>query len=229
MHLKPFLTKFLLDLCSFVRGVIFLFSLVYQLTHWKGLIQKGPYKYVRHPQYLGIIIMTFGLTIICFNTSPVFPFSLDLNSALMWVVSIWIIEALTYLLLAGIEDLYLKSKYKENYLDLIMAALLVGMFISMPIWGKIADITNNDRKTIIIEATFLTIVTIPLFFIGDYTIMLIAIFIWGMGEGGYWVMMSPVIATIIDESVIMTGRRKEGIYQGFQTFVSNGGFSYSSS
>ena len=105
---------------------------------------------------------------------------------------------------------------------LIMAALLVGMFISMPIWGKIADITNNDRKTIIIAATFLTIVTIPLFFIGDYTIMLIAMFIWGMGEGGYWVMMSPVIATIIDESVVMTGRRKEGIYQGLQTFVSRG-------
>ncbi len=105
---------------------------------------------------------------------------------------------------------------------LIMAALLVGMFISMPIWGKIADITNNDRKTIIIAATFLTIVTIPLFFINDYTIMLIAMFIWGMGEGGYWVMMSPVIATIIDESVVMTGRRKEGIYQGFQTFVSRG-------
>jgi len=102
---------------ALLGGVIFLISLVYQLTHWKGLIQKGPYKYVRHPQYLGIIIMTFGLTMICLNTSPVFPFIHELSNELMWVVSIWIIEALVYLLLAGIEDLYLKSKYKGNYLE----------------------------------------------------------------------------------------------------------------
>ena len=105
---------------------------------------------------------------------------------------------------------------------IIMAALLLGMFISMPIWGKIADITNNDRRTMIIAATFLTIVTLPLFFITNYYIMIAAIFIWGMGEGGYWVMLSPVRSTVIDESVIMTGKRMEGIYQGFQTFVSRG-------
>ncbi len=103
---------------------------------------------------------------------------------------------------------------------LIMAALLVGMFISMPIWGKIADITNNDRKTMIFAAIFLTIGTIPLFFITNYFIMIVAIFIWGMCEGGYWVMMGPVRSGVIDESVVMTGQRKEGIYQGFQTFVS---------
>jgi len=103
---------------------------------------------------------------------------------------------------------------------LIMAALLVGMFVSMPIWSKIADKTNNDRKTIIIAATFLTIVTLPLFFIDNYYLMIFAMFIWGLGEGGYWVMLSPVRSSVIDEAVVMTGRRTEGIYQGFQTFVS---------
>ena len=103
---------------------------------------------------------------------------------------------------------------------LIMAALLIGLFISMPIWSKIADKTNNDRKTMLIAATFLTIATIPLFFIDNYFIMILAMFIWGMGEGGYWVMLSPVRSTVIDEAVVMSGRRTEGIYQGFQTFVS---------
>jgi len=105
-------------------------------------------------------------------------------------------------------------------ITLIMAALLIGLFISMPIWSKIADKTNNDRKTMLIAATFLTIATIPLFFVNDYVIMIIAIFIWGIGEGGYWVMLSPVRSTVIDEAVVTTGRRTEGIYQGFQTFVS---------
>ena len=105
-------------------------------------------------------------------------------------------------------------------ITLIMAALLIGMFISMPIWSKIADKTNNDRKTIIIAATFLTIFTFPLFFINNYYAMIFAIFIWGMGEGGYWVMLSPNRSNVIDESVVKTGKRTEGIYQGFQTFVS---------
>jgi len=105
-------------------------------------------------------------------------------------------------------------------ITIIMAALLIGMFVSMPIWSKIADKTNNDRKTMIIAATFLTIVTLPLFFINDYVIMIIGVLIWGMGEGGYWVMLSPVRSTVIDEAVVMSGRRNEGIYQGFQTFVS---------
>ena len=113
------------------------------------------------------------------------------------------------LFVLGVEDI-----------TIIMAALLIGMFVSMPIWSKIADKTNNDRKTMIIAATFLTIVTIPLFFITDYVIMMIAIFIWGMGEGGYWVMLSPVRSSVIDEAVVMSGRRTEGIYQDFQTFIS---------
>ena len=103
---------------------------------------------------------------------------------------------------------------------LIMAFLLLGMFVSMPIWGKIADKTNNDRKTMIMAACVLTIGTLPLLFINDYVLMIIFIFIWGFCEGGYWVMLSPVFSIIIDESIAMRGRRMEGTYQGFQTFVS---------
>ena len=103
---------------------------------------------------------------------------------------------------------------------LIMAALLIGMFVSMPIWGKIADKTDNDRKTMIIAATVLTIGTFPLLFINDYFVMMFAIFIWGFCEGGYWVMISPIFSITIDESVVLLGRRREGIYQGFLTFIS---------
>ena len=90
----------------------------------------------------------------------------------------------------------------------------------MPIWGKIADWTNNDRRTMIIAAAVLTIGTFPLMFISNYYVMIGAIFIWGFCEGGYWVMLGPVFSIAIDESVVLTGRRTEGTYQGFQTFVS---------
>ena len=32
-------------------------------------------------------------------------------------------------------------------------------------------------------------------------------------------MLTPNRSNVIDESVVMTNQRKEGIYQGFQTFV----------
>jgi GPH family glycoside/pentoside/hexuronide:cation symporter len=101
----------------------------------------------------------------------------------------------------------------------IMAVLLIGMILSMPIWSFIAHRTNNDRRTMLIASIYLSITTLVLFFIRDYNIMIIAVLIWGTGEGGFWVMMSPIFANAIDESVIETGTRREGLYNGIQTFV----------
>jgi len=107
----------------------------------------------------------------------------------------------------------------EEDIILIMVFLLLGMIISMPIWSFIAHRTNDDRRTMLIASIYLAIVTYVLFFVRDYNIMIPAVFIWGTGEGGFWVMMSPIFANAIDESVIETGQRREGIYNGIQTFV----------
>lgn len=112
----------------------------------------------------------------------------------------------------------------ENDIILIMAVLLIGMIVSMPVWSYIAEKTNNDRRTMLIASIYLAILTFTLFFIRDYNILIIAMFIWGTGEGGFWVMMSPVFANTIDESVIETGERREGVYNGIQTFFSRGAF-----
>ena len=37
---------------------LFVISLIYQLTHRNQLIRTGPYKYLRHPQYLAFIFIT---------------------------------------------------------------------------------------------------------------------------------------------------------------------------
>ncbi len=102
---------------------------------------------------------------------------------------------------------------------ILMAFLLVGMFISMPLWMKIAEKLNDNRKAIIYASFFLSISAYPLFFIRDYYISMIAILIFGIGEGGFWTMMNLVLANIIDESVVQTGQRKEATYNGFQVFL----------
>ncbi len=96
---------------------LFIYSLIYQLTHRKQLIRTGPYKYVRHPQYLAFIIMTFGMTLIAFQTSPIFNFNLGYLNANTVLLYIWIGEVLLYIVLAKIEEIALKAKHGDNFLD----------------------------------------------------------------------------------------------------------------
>ena len=97
-------------------AVFFLLTLVYQLVNRKKLIMKGPYKYSRHPQYLAIIIMTFSLTMISLNTSPIYPFISNYLYRKDILVLIWILEVIAYVLLAKLEEFWLIKKYGEKYI-----------------------------------------------------------------------------------------------------------------
>ncbi|MHA1728261.1 MAG: isoprenylcysteine carboxylmethyltransferase family protein [Promethearchaeota archaeon] len=98
--------------------ILFLYSLIYLWRNKGDLVKTGPYKYLRHPQYLGIIIMTFGLTSLSIQTSPIFP-SVHLNSPLFYVMLIWIAEVTAYVILAKLEESYLKSKLGQKYSEYI--------------------------------------------------------------------------------------------------------------
>ncbi len=112
-------------------GIFFLYSFFYQLFNRKKLITKGLYKYIRHPQYLGMIIMTLGLTLICLNTSPIYPFVQELFYDKSWILFIWIAEALIYVLLGKIEDLSLKAKYGEEFLNYVIKVPFMFPFFNL--------------------------------------------------------------------------------------------------
>ncbi|MFX0105949.1 MAG: methyltransferase family protein [Candidatus Hodarchaeota archaeon] len=97
--------------------ICFIYSLIYQLTHRNQLIRTGPYKYVRHPQYLSFIIITFGMTVIAFQTSPIFYFELYYIDGNTFLFYIWVLEVLAYIILGKIEDVSLKAKYGDEFLD----------------------------------------------------------------------------------------------------------------
>ena len=94
----------------------FVYSVIFQLTHRKQLIRTGPYKYIRHPQYLAIIFITFGMTLIVFQTTPVFDFNPFYPYGYTVIFYTWIGEVLAYIILGKIEDIALESKYGEDYL-----------------------------------------------------------------------------------------------------------------
>ncbi|MBD3338355.1 MAG: MFS transporter [Candidatus Lokiarchaeota archaeon] len=101
---------------------------------------------------------------------------------------------------------------------LLSAGFLIGALFSTPLWIKLAHKTNNNKKVMLIAALCLSLFTVPLMLLSNYFLLFIAMIIWGVGLGGFWAMISPVLADVIDESVVNTGKREEGIYNGFQQF-----------
>ena len=97
--------------------ILYTYSLIYQLSHRGQLITKGPYRLMRHPQYLAFIIMTLGMTIVAFQTSPIFEFPVSYENRFNILVFIWIGEVLAYILLGKIEEFALKAKYGDEFLE----------------------------------------------------------------------------------------------------------------
>ena len=98
--------------------VIGLFFLFYSMIYLKikgndGLVTSGPYRIIRHPQYLSIILTTLGLTSLSVwilkNTRGIG----FLNP--MQTISVWFIQLFAYFILAIIEEQFLSRKYGEIY------------------------------------------------------------------------------------------------------------------
>jgi len=98
--------------------IIGLFLLVYSAAYLRikkkeGLVTSGPYRLVRHPQYLGMILSTLGFTswsVWVLNNTFGIGF---LNSS--QTIGVWFIEVLAYILLAHVEELFLSRNYGEIF------------------------------------------------------------------------------------------------------------------
>ena len=106
----------------------------------------------------------------------------------------------------------------EIIVTILSAAFLLGSFASSPLWVRLARKSNNNKRAMLISAILLIIFTLVLAFIDNWMIMFVGIIFWGIGLGGFWTMISPVLADVIDEAVVTTQSRQEGIYNGFLQF-----------
>jgi len=111
-----FFTPFLIpEKALIIIGLLVLvYSAAYLRTKKKeGLITSGPYRLVRHPQYLGMILSTLGFTSwsvwILNNT-----FGIGFLSPLQ-TMGVWFIELFAYILLACIEEQDLSRNYGESF------------------------------------------------------------------------------------------------------------------
>ncbi len=106
----------------------------------------------------------------------------------------------------------------ENASIPIFAGFLIGALVSTPIWVKLAHKTNNNKKVMVICGILMGIFTIPLIFLEEFLAIIIAMVVWGLSIGGYWAMIAPVLADVVDESIVRLKERQEGVYAGFQQF-----------
>jgi Na+/melibiose symporter-like transporter len=109
-------------------------------------------------------------------------------------------------------------KMEAGAVILLILGFLIGSFCGIPIWTKIAHKADNDRKIIIIAAFYMAITLIPFLFLVDYYLYVVLIAIWAIGLGGFYALQNPVYSNAIDETVIKTSKREEGVYQGIMAF-----------
>ena len=94
--------------------LLIIYSVIHlQLTKNEGLVTSGPYRLVRHPQYLGMIITSLGFTSWSIwwlkNTFGIGFLNPSQTIALLFI------ELFAYILLANIEEYYLQGMYGESF------------------------------------------------------------------------------------------------------------------
>lgn len=88
-----------------VAGLAIFVAALAQLLKMRGrLVTSGLYAVVRHPQYLGLILATWGLSAMCVRYVP----QPD-------VIGAWPIQAAGYVLLAGCEERWLLEECGDAY------------------------------------------------------------------------------------------------------------------
>jgi GPH family glycoside/pentoside/hexuronide:cation symporter len=105
-----------------------------------------------------------------------------------------------------------------NKTTLIFTGMLVGALVSIPLWYLLNKKIQDNQKMITIAALSIAVCFIPLIFLRSQIGFIIAMVFWGMSFGGFWMIMTPAMADSIDEIVVKTGKRNDGIFLGFRAF-----------
>jgi GPH family glycoside/pentoside/hexuronide:cation symporter len=109
---------------------------------------------------------------------------------------------------------------------LIFAGMLAGALVSVPLWMFVGRKIGSNQRTLIASALVMAAFSFPMVFVSTQIGFTVFMTLWGVGFGGFWLFMTPALADVIDELVLRTGKREDGLYMGFRAFF--GRLSYAS-
>lgn len=110
---------------------------------------------------------------------------------------------------------------QASLVSLAMMMMFVGNLITVPIWFKFANKIKNNSKTLIMGGTIMVFAVALYTFFVDIMGLLILAFFLGVGLGGFVLIMEVIFAEVIDENVILTEKRREGLFSGIRFFITN--------
>jgi GPH family glycoside/pentoside/hexuronide:cation symporter len=120
--------------------------------------------------------------------------------------------------------LYVGDYILDRSTTIIFAAMLVGALAGLPFWTRLARKLENNQGLLSAAAVALSAVCVPMIFPLGYWGYVAAMFAWGIAFGGFWMMIAPAMADVIDGIVVRTGRRDDGVYLGFRAFFGRLGY-----
>jgi GPH family glycoside/pentoside/hexuronide:cation symporter len=110
---------------------------------------------------------------------------------------------------------------EAGLMSLLMAVLFLGNMLLVPVWYKLSKKLQNYRKVLFMSGMVMVISAVIFTFFVNIVGSFIISFIFGAGVGGFHLMIGMVFADVIDENVVLTQNRREGIISGLRFFVNN--------
>ena len=108
-------------------------------------------------------------------------------------------------------------------LPLIMGSMLIGALVSTPLWVRVSQRVNDNKKMSIAAGLLMVASFIPMVFAVTRWQWMATLALFGVSLGGQWFMDPPTMGDVLDDAAVRTGKREQSIYYGFQTFITRFG------
>jgi GPH family glycoside/pentoside/hexuronide:cation symporter len=103
----------------------------------------------------------------------------------------------------------------EEIMTILLALMIIGGIVSVPIWLKILKKVGDARKLYLIGGVTICIALIPLTFFVTLYDLAVFVFIAGFAMGSIWTIQIPVIFSHVqDDFIVRTGKNQRGMLIG---------------